>query len=134
MEEKQIVQSTEQPQTPPTPENYVAPNISAPNTDGEKVRYKKNAVDFVAIIIGVVLLVIRFRGGAELLSYIGVFFILVGLFAPLKSNKCKHCLSYKDIKAPVCSSCGKRAGTSLAAVLGGIILFAIWIFIEVCII
>lgn len=134
MEEKQTAQPAEQPHTTPTPENYVAPNPAAFNTTVEKVRYKKNVLDFVVIIIGIFCMVQRFLGGAEWLSYIGLFIILVGLFSPLKSNKCKYCLSYKDIKASVCASCGRRNGVSAGAVIASIVFFAIWIFIEVCII
>lgn len=95
---------------------------------------RKNPLDFVVIVIGIILMVIRFNGGAEFMSYIGVVLILVGLFSPPKTTKCKYCKSEKNIDAVVCPQCGKRQGVSMGAVVAGIVLFAIWIFIEVCMI
>lgn len=91
---------------------------------------RKSPLDFIVIAIGIILIVVRFTGGVHFFSYIGCLLVLLGAFAPLKSNHCKYCKSQKDLKAVVCPQCGKRQGVSMGAVCAGIALFAVWFFIE----
>lgn len=99
-----------------------------------KKTVKKNPLDFIVIALGIFLMVVRFTGGAEFFSYIGVLLILIGALSPLSSTECRHCKSSKDLKAKVCPSCGKTQGVPAGSVIIGIVVFAVWIFVEVCMI
>ena len=81
---------------------------------------KKNSADFIAIVIGALLVYLSIKGSG-ILAVFGFILIAAGIFAPKKSNFCDNCKSPKDFTAKTCPHCGRRFTVPAGNVAGGII-------------